>query len=56
LKEAVFKVVFAFLMMVVVFVIYNDISKQRSEAVVAAPQVQVQQQTQPPGADKTAKP
>lgn len=31
-KEAVFKAGFAFLMMVVVFVIYNDISKQRAES------------------------
>lgn len=43
-KEAVFKVGFAFLMMVVVFVIYNDISKSRSEsAQVPTPGVQQQQ-------------
>jgi regulator of sigma E protease len=62
LKEAVFKVGFAFLMMVVVFVIYNDISKQRAESVVPPPPpppVQQQQQpvpVPPPGALIPAKP
>ena len=62
LKEAVFKVGFAFLMMVVVFVIYNDISKSRSESAQQVPQPAVQQQqpqhpsklNPPPG--ETAKP
>ena len=48
LKEAVFKVGFAFLMMVVVFVIYNDISKSRGESAPSPPQPQ--QQQQPAGA------
>ena len=49
LKEAVFKVGFAFLMMVVVFVIYNDISKTRGEPFQppSAPAPQQQQQQQP---------
>jgi len=55
-KEAVFKVGFAFLMMVVVFVIYNDISKQRAEA----PVVQAHPAPAPPAGPKipgeTAKP
>ena len=46
-KEAVFKVGFAFLMMVVVFVIYNDISKSRGESAPPPPPPVVQQQKEP---------
>lgn len=46
-KETVFKVGFAFLMMVVVFVIYNDISKTRSESSPPPPPPAQQQQQQP---------
>ena len=56
LKEAVFKVGFAFLMMVVVFVIYNDISKSRSES-AQVPQAQQQQRPKSvPTSGETAKP
>ena len=47
-KETVFKIGFAFLMMVVVFVIYNDISKQRAESSPPSPPpAVVQPQHQP---------
>ena len=52
-KEAVFKAGFAFLMMVVVFVIYNDISKQRADS-TAMQQHQQHQKSSPAG--ETAKP
>jgi regulator of sigma E protease len=45
-KEAVFKAGFAFLMMVVVFVIYNDISKQRTDSAAIQPPA-VQRQAKP---------
>jgi regulator of sigma E protease len=45
IKEAVLKAGFAFLMMVVVFVLYNDISKQRAESAAEATQ---QRQMQSP--------
>ncbi|BDC52260.1 putative zinc metalloprotease [Bryobacterales bacterium F-183] len=41
-KEAVFKVGFAFLMMVVAFVLYNDISKTRADMKQEAPPARVQ--------------
>ncbi len=48
-KETVFKLGFAFLMMVVAFVLYNDISKTRSDAIHEVPP---QQQAQPAPASK----
>jgi regulator of sigma E protease len=46
-KETVFKLGFAFLMMVVAFVLYNDISKTRADSIREVPAAPVQQPAPP---------
>ena len=55
-REMVARVGFVFLMMVVVFVIYNDISKSRSESAQVPPAAQQQRPKSVPTSGETAKP